>query len=120
MSKIILEDVKIYAFHGVLPEERILGTYYIINAEIKTDLWMAAETDDLNDTINYAEINEIIHQQMAIPSDLLEHVAGRVISEIHKKFSQVAEISIRITKTRPPMKGEMKGVSIELNKKFKN
>ncbi|MFL9834453.1 dihydroneopterin aldolase [Chryseobacterium terrae] len=118
MSKIFLEDVKIYAYHGVLPEENIIGTYYILNAEIHTDLWDAAESDDLNDTISYADINEIIHDEMKIKSKLLEHVAGRIITKINEKFSQISYIKLRITKTSPPMKGEMKGASIELEKSF--
>lgn len=118
MSKIYLEDVKIYAYHGVLPEENIIGTYYIVNAEIHTDLWNAAESDDLNDTISYADINEIIHDEMKINSKLLEHVAGRIIAKINEKFNQISYIKLKITKTSPPMKGEMKGASIELEKSF--
>ncbi|MGO4709121.1 dihydroneopterin aldolase [Chryseobacterium sp. 2TAF14] len=118
MSKIFLEDVKIYAYHGVLPEENIIGTYYILNAEIHTDLWDAAESDDLNDTISYADINDIIHEEMKIKSKLLEHVAGRIISKINEKFNQISYIKLKITKTSPPMKGEMKGASIELEKSF--
>ncbi|MCY0968736.1 dihydroneopterin aldolase [Chryseobacterium wangxinyae] len=118
MSKIFLEDVKIYAYHGVLPEENIIGTYYIVNAEIHTDLWEAAVSDDLNDTISYANINEIIHDEMKIQSKLLEHVAGRIIAKINEKFDQISYIKLRITKTSPPMKGEMKGASIELEKSF--
>jgi len=118
MSKIFLEDVRIYAYHGVLPEENIIGTYYILNLEIHTDIWIAAESDDLNDTISYADINEIIHEEMKIKSKLLEHVAGRIITKIHENFSQISYIKLRITKTSPPMKGEMKGASIELEKSF--
>ncbi|MFC0426767.1 dihydroneopterin aldolase [Chryseobacterium scophthalmum] len=118
MSKIFLEDVKIYAYHGVLPEENIIGTYYILNTEIHTDLWDAAISDNLNDTISYADINEIIHDEMKIQSKLLEHVAGRIITKINEKFSQISYIKLRITKTSPPMKGEMKGASIELEKSF--
>ena len=118
MSKIFLENIKIYAYHGVLPEENIIGTYYILNTEIHTDLWKAAESDDLNDTISYADINEIIHQEMEINSKLLEHVAGRIINKIHEKFGQISYIKLKITKTNPPMKGEMKGASIELEKSF--
>lgn len=118
MSKIYLEDVKIYAYHGVLPEENIIGSYYILNLEIHTDLWIAAESDNLNDTISYAEINEIIHDEMKINSKLLEHVAGRIITKIREKFDQISYIKLRITKTSPPMKGEMKGASIELEKSF--
>lgn len=119
MSKIFLEDVKIYAYHGVLPEENIIGTYYILNAELHTDLWKAAETDDLNDTISYADINAIIHKEMSVKSKLLEHVAGRIIAGIHDIFPQVSYIKLKITKTSPPMQGEMKGASIELERSFK-
>lgn len=118
MSKIFLENVKIYAYHGVLPEENIIGTYYILNVEIHTDLWNAAESDDLHDTISYAEINDIIHNEMKINSKLLEHVAGRIIAKIHENFEQISYIKLKITKTSPPMKGEMKGASIELEKSF--
>ena len=117
-SKIILENIKIYAYHGVLPEEKILGTYYVLNVEIKADLWKAAKTDHLDDTINYAEINEIIHEEMKMPSELLEHVAGRIIRKIKSEFTQVQKVKVKITKTKPPMKGEMKGVSIEFEENF--
>lgn len=120
MTNILLEDLKIFAFHGVLPEERILGTYYLVNAMIEADLWEASRSDDLQQTINYADLNEIIHQEMKVPSKLLEHVAGRIIDAISKKYPQITQISVKITKTRPPMYGEMKGVSISLHKKIKN
>ncbi|MCD9617356.1 dihydroneopterin aldolase [Chryseobacterium gleum] len=119
MSKIYLEDVKIYAYHGVLLEENIIGTYYILNVELHTDLWKAAESDDLHDTISYADINDILHSEMKIKSRLLEHVAGRMITKIHSSFPQVDYIKLKITKTAPPMQGEMKGASIELEKSFK-
>ncbi|WP_294226292.1 dihydroneopterin aldolase [uncultured Chryseobacterium sp.] len=119
MSRIYLENVKIYAYHGVLPEENSIGTYYILNAELHTDLWKAAGSDDLNDTVSYADINEIIHTEMEIKSKLLEHVAGRIISGIHDKFPQIDYIKLKITKTAPPMKGEMQGAGIELEKSFK-
>jgi dihydroneopterin aldolase len=119
MSKIFLDEVKIYAYHGVLAEENIIGTYYILNVELHTDLWKAADSDDLNDTISYADINDLIHDEMKIKSKLLEHVAGRIISKVHEKFPQIDYIKLKITKTAPPMKGEIKGASIELEKSFK-
>jgi dihydroneopterin aldolase len=118
MSKIFLEDVKIYAYHGVLPEENTIGTYYLLNLEIHTDLWKASESDDLNDTISYADINDIIHGEMKIKSKLLEHVAGRIISKTYEQFPEISYIKLKITKTAPPMQGEMKGASIELEKSF--
>ena len=117
-SKIILEDIKIYAYHGVLPEEAIIGNHYVVNLEVHSDLEKASQSDDLNDTINYAEINEIIHQEMEIRSQLLEHVIGRIINKIEKQFPEITFIKIKLTKKIPPMRGEMKGVSLEFEKEI--
>ena len=117
-SKIIIEDLRIYAYHGVLPEEKIIGTWYLVNLEITADLWNAVESDALSSTLNYAEVNDIIHREMAIPSRLMEHVAGRILNTIYQNYPGITLMKIRITKTNPPMKGEMKGVSIELEKKI--
>ena len=117
-SKIIFENLKIYAYHGVLPEETIIGTYFILNLEIHADLWSATETDELNDTINYAEINAVIHEEMKIPSQLMEHVCGRIMTKLKDKFPQIIFISVKMTKTNPPMEGEMDGVSVYFEKKF--
>ena len=109
--------MKIYAYHGVLPEEKTIGTHYLVNAEIHADLWKAAQSDRLEDTINYAEINNIIHREMEIPSLLLERVIGRIIQKLEEKFPQITYIKIKThQKPTPPMQGEMKGVSVELEK----
>ncbi len=115
-SKIFLENIKIYAYHGVLPEENIIGTYYFVNAELDVDLWKAAKTDALEDTVSYADINDIIHEEMKISSKLLEHVAGRIITKIEQHFPQISAIKLKITKTNPPMKGECDGASVEFFK----
>ena len=117
-SKIILEDIKIYAYHGVLPEEAIIGNHYVVSLEVHSDLEKASQSDDLKDTINYAEINDIVHQEMGVRSQLLEHVIGRIIAKIENQFPQITFIKIKLTKTIPPMPGEMKGVSLEFEKEI--
>ena len=117
-SKIILEDVKIYAYHGVLSEEALIGNHYIINVELHADLEKASQSDQLEDTVNYAAVNEIIHQEMAVRSQLLEHVIGRIIDKIERKFPMISFIKVKLTKTLPPMQGEMQGVSLEFEKKI--
>ena len=117
-SKIIFDNLKIYAYHGVLPEETLIGTYFILNIEIHADLWKATESDDLKDTINYSAINAILHEEMKIPSKLMEHVVGRMMTRIKEHFPQITFIAIKMTKTSPPMRGEMEGVSVAFEKKF--
>jgi len=117
-SKILLEDIKIYAYHGVLPEENIVGTYFLVNAEIHADLEKAMISDRLEDTINYAKVNDIIHEEMQVSSQLLEHVIGRMIKRISESFPQVQYLKIKLTKLQPPMKGQIRGVSVEIEKAF--
>ncbi len=118
-SKILLENLKIYAYHGVFPEEKIIGTDYILNVEIHTDLGKASKTDNLKDTINYSDINDIIHHEMGIPSKLLEHVIGRIFTKLENTFPQITFVRVKLTKTNPPMQGEMDGVSVEMQRNFK-
>jgi len=118
-SKIFLENIKIYAYHGVMPEERIVGTYYLVNAEIHANLWNAAQSDNLKDTVNYAHISKIIHEEMKISSQLLEHISGRIINRISSEFAQIDFIRIKIIKLQPPMYGEYQGVSVELEKRIR-
>ncbi|MDL1914090.1 MAG: dihydroneopterin aldolase [Bergeyella sp.] len=118
ITKIQLEDIKIHACHGVLKEENIIGAEYLICVEVTADFSEAIESDELKDTINYAEINAIIHQEMKIPSRLIEHVGGRILRKIKKEFPHAKRIKVKITKKSPPMKGEMKGASIEIEETF--
>ncbi|MHA6696945.1 dihydroneopterin aldolase [Chryseobacterium sp. A301] len=118
MARIILEDVKIYAYHGVLEEETLTGTYYLLTLELHADIEKAVASDSLEDTINYAIVNDIVHEEMKIPSKLLEHVCGRILNKIHLEFPQVEFMKIKLTKTSPPMRGEMRGVSVEIERSY--
>ncbi|MDO4224934.1 MAG: dihydroneopterin aldolase [Bergeyella zoohelcum] len=118
MTKIFLEDVKIYAYHGVLPEEQKIGTYYLVNAEFHTDFSSAMETDNLQDTISYADLNDMIHAEMKTPSQLMEHILGRILKRIENDFPTITYTKLKITKIAPPMQGEMKGASVEVARYF--
>lgn len=111
-TKIVLSDIKIYAYHGVLPEENLIGSYYLVSLEVDVDFKSATETDKLEDTVSYAELNEIIHEEMDTPSQLIEHVGGRIYHRIRKQFPTVSTLKVSITKLNPPMKGECGGATI--------
>lgn len=77
-SKIYLRNVRFHAFHGVLPQEGIVGNDYLVNLVLDYDFSSAMKTDDLQGTLNYAEVYQKVREEMAVPSKLLEHVAGRI------------------------------------------
>lgn len=113
-TKILLKNIQIYGYHGVLPEERIIGTNYILNLELNADVSKATETDALEDTLNYAAVNEIIREEMAIPSNLIEHAAGRIFRRLRGEFNMLIGIKMELLKTNPPMPGECEGAAILL------
>ena len=108
-----LEGLKIYAYHGVLPQENLVGAYYYIDLKLKTDFTHAAETDELEGTVSYADIFAVVKEEMAITSKLLEHVCQRIASRIFKDFPTIVAIDIRLSKENPPMGAYAKSVGVE-------
>ncbi len=113
-SYILLENLIFYANHGVFQQETTVGNFYVVNLKICVNLENACKSDDLTDTISYAEIYEDVKQEMHIPSKLLEHVAGRIISRIKEKYVQVETVEIKLSKRNPPIGGQLDYASIVL------
>lgn len=98
-----MEGMKFYAFHGVLPQENLVGANYYINLKLKTDFSRAAETDELEGTVSYADIYASVKEEMDMPSKLLEHVCQRIALRIFKDFPTIEAIDICLFKENPPM-----------------
>lgn len=113
-NKIIIEGLRIYANHGVLEQERKIGSYFTIDAEVTTDFSVAMETDKLKGTISYAAIFETIKREMATPSRLVEHVAGRISRAILDEYPAATSVRIKILKENPPMGADCRGAGVEI------
>lgn len=113
-SYIFLKDICCYAYHGVAPQENIIGNEYIINLKLKVNISRAMRTDDVVDTVNYAEIHEAVKAEMAIPSKLLEHVCGRIVEKLFERFPDIEEIELRLSKRNPPMGADIDAAGVEL------
>ncbi|BES63273.1 dihydroneopterin aldolase [Dysgonomonas capnocytophagoides] len=109
---ILLENVRLYAYHGVGEQERIVGNHYLINLKIKINVMDAVRSDSLEDTISYADVFEMVKKEMAIPSKLLEHVAGRIISALRKTYPAIENIELKLSKNNPPMGADMDYASV--------
>ena len=100
-----LEGMEFKAYHGCLEQEKVRGNLFTVDFRGELDLSAAAESDNLNDTLNYGEIDEIVADEMSIPSELLENVAGRIVKAIEKRFPELVSFSVRVSKRRPPVDG---------------
>ena len=108
-----MEGMKFYAFHGVLPQENLVGANYDIDLRLKTDFTCAAETDELKGTVSYADIFTVVKEEMAITSKLLEHVCQRIASRILEDFPAIEAIDIRLYKENPPMGACAQNIGVE-------
>lgn len=110
-----MEGMKFYAFHGVMPQENVVGSYFYINLKLKTDFTRAAETDELEGTVSYADIYTIVKEEMETPSKLLEHVCQRIAQRIFTDFPTIEAIDIRLNKENPPMGACAKNIGVEVH-----
>ena len=112
-----LEGMEFRANHGCLERERIVGNDFVVDFRGEMDMSAAAESDNLEDAVNYALIYDVVAEEMAKPSDLLEHVAGRIVKVLETRFPEFISFSVRVSKRRPPVAGTVQWSRITLHKK---
>jgi dihydroneopterin aldolase len=113
-TSLLLENVKIFARHGVDPQEQETGAYYYITLKADCNFQSALTSDDLHDTVSYADLYLIIKSEMSTPSKLLEHVAGRILERIFREHPTITRIRLEILKENPPMGAECAGAGVHI------
>lgn len=113
-SYIFLKDLRFYAYHGVAPQETAIGNEFTVSLRLKTDIFRAAETDNVEDTVSYADVYEAVKAEMNIPSKLLEHVCGRIVKRLFRDFPAIEEIELTLSKRNPPMGADIAGAGVEM------
>lgn len=101
-----LKNLSFYAYHGVLSQETKIGNKFEVNIKIEYDFIKAIDSDDVVDTLNYADVYNIIKEEMMIPSKLLESVAGRIFRKLKQQFDNISISELRVAKYNPPVNGE--------------
>jgi len=107
-----VNGIKLYAYHGCLPEEGKVGGNYIVDVSLKTDFGSATISDELHETIDYVDVNLIVKEEMAIRSKLIEHVGQRIINRIKSEIKGVISLKVKVTKICPPINGDVDNVAI--------
>ncbi len=114
-SYIRLDDIRLHGFHGVMPQERAVGADFVVSLRVGFDIAKAMETDDVADTLNYATLYNKVKTEMAQPSNLLEHVAGRIAKAVENAFPEACSIDLSIKKVNPPIGADCRGAGVELH-----
>ncbi len=114
-SYIYINDLRFHAFHGVMQQERLTGNDYSVDLRVGYDVSSAMLSDDVNDTINYAGLYEIVRQEMSVPSQLVERVAFRIADRISRRYPDVSRMDVKVTKLNPPFGADCHGAGVELH-----
>jgi 7,8-dihydroneopterin aldolase/epimerase/oxygenase len=106
MGILEVRDIRVYAYHGCLPQEERVGAYYRVGITVVGDLTKAHRTDALTDTVDYGRITELVKQEMAVRSRLIEHVAHRILVACRAQWPRTAlRWTVCVVKEHPPVQG---------------
>jgi 7,8-dihydroneopterin aldolase/epimerase/oxygenase len=111
MGLITVEGIRVFAYHGHLPEEAILGGHFIVNVWVETDTSEVEKTDDLNHTVDYVKIIDIVKEQMAIRANMIEVPAKRIVDAI-LPLNKVQKVTVEVEKVLPPIDASFDKISV--------
>ena len=117
MGIIKVENIRVYAHHGCLKEETVIGSNYRVDVAVSANLDKSSKTDDLKDTVDYVTLNSIVVDEMGIPCKLLETVAQRIIARFLNECAEVDWASVSVSKLNPPIGGDVEKVTVMLEEK---
>ena len=103
-----------HAYHGVLEDEKKYGNEFLLTLSLDLDTALAGKTDNLDDTLNYQLVYDVVKKEMETPSELIEHIAQRIITQVMKQFPTVQSANLSLSKLNPPLGGKVEKVSISL------
>jgi 7,8-dihydroneopterin aldolase/epimerase/oxygenase len=105
MGKVSLQGIEFHAYHGVFAAENQLGNRFTIDLTVHTDFKNAMLHDQLDQTVDYVKLYDIVKSHMAQPVKLLEHLAHLIIQDVLKIYPECQEIEVQIKKHNPPLGG---------------
>jgi len=118
MSDLIeIKGIKSFGFHGVFESEKVAGQDFYVDVALEVDLTRASISDDVADTINYAEVTDLVVKEITgEPVSLIEKLAGNIADRIKATYPQAATVSITVHKPQAPVNAQVKDISVTINR----
>lgn len=112
--EICLDNLRFYAYHGVMEEEGRIGNEFIVTLCIRIKYNEALVEDSIEDTVSYVELYDILSEEMQKRKKLLETVAIGIVRGVKQKFPEISSGYVKIEKVRPPIPGMLGSASVTL------
>jgi len=116
---ITLNNLQIKAYHGVFPEERILGNNFVVSVKLERENSLSnILKGKLGDTVDYMLVNEIVHEVMSQPEYLLETVVAKIFSDCQENISSLSYLLVSLRKMHPPFGGQCEFAEVAIEESF--
>ena len=120
MDKVIIKDIQVYAYHGALKEENVLGQNFFISLEMSLPLKAAGMSDDLSKGVHYGEVYERVETLVKENTfKLIETLAERTAILVLKEFP-IEKVKVLIRKPQAPIRGQFDYVAVEIEREKKD
>ena len=112
---LFIDNLKVFANHGLFEEENKLGQKFIFDIECELNYKKAMFSDEMTDSISYADIAEVVVKTATTNTfNLLERLAGEILKNIFTEFSQIENINLKINKPGAPIKYHFEKCGVEV------
>ena len=116
-DQIIISGIHGYGHHGLFENERLNGQDFYVDLTLNLDLAAAAQSDAIEDTVNYAEITELIHQEITTnPVNLIEKLAYRIAERILSSHLKIQAVTVTVHKPQAPVGLKVQDILVVVNK----
>ncbi len=112
---ILLQGLQYHAFIGVGEQEQVVGNDYVLDLRLGYPFAEAMESDVVDDTLNYADVFNVVSEVMKQPSKLLEAAAGKIVKELCARYKRLESIDLKLVKRNPPMGADCDSTGVELH-----
>lgn len=116
-DSINLIGIKAFGYHGILKDERTHGQDFLVDAILYLDLNDSSESDNLEATVNYAGVVDVIVEEVRGEAvDLIERLAGRIAKRLKSDFSLLNQVTVTVHKPHAPVDAEFKDISVTITR----
>lgn len=112
MGIIEIENMEFFSYHGCFKEEKIIGNTFLVTLTLEVDMDKASASDNIADALNYQTAYNVVAVEVLKPSNILEHVACRILDALYAQFSILHKATVKVSKLNPPMGGKIEKVSV--------
>jgi dihydroneopterin aldolase len=116
-DQINVNGIKAFGYHGVLPHEAVEGQEFIVDLALSLDLSAASRSDNLDETVNYADLAQIVHDNIVGERvQLIERLAGQIADQIKSSYPQIDSISVTVHKPHAPVTLDFDDISVTITR----